>query len=334
MEKNMNRSLVAFAALAMLLAGCASHQPQPEWTINGQSKAYPASEFLSGTGVAGTMKAARQRARDNLSKVFEIEVESSGGAKGHPMASKYANMGSVRGLFRSQAGQVMQGLRIAETWENPKTHVAHALAVLSRKKAASNLRTEILRLDETTDSYLQRSHSDRDVLHKIRDAQFAVDVQVARIAYEHSLRVIDPNNAGIARRWRMKDLNDNITGLLKLVRVQAVLPANSDQRLTQDVENALGAAGFLVQVGKSADFLLDTNLSLQDLGYQGNWNWVKAVLSVTLKERKSSVVRGSYQWTIKAAGTSATDARNRVMGQIGILLNRELRDVIMRIATH
>jgi len=330
----MNRSLVSFAVLALLLAGCASHRPQPEWTISGQSKAYPASEFLSGTGVASDMKAARERARDNLAKVFEIEVESADGAKGQAAASEYANMGSVRGLFRSQSGYVMRGLRIAETWENPETHVAHALAVLSRKEAASNLRTEIQRLDETTDSYLQRSHSDRDVLHKIRDAQFAIDVQVARIAYEHSLRIIAPSDVGIARRWRMKDLNDNITGLLKLVQVQAVLPANSDPRLTQDVENALSGAGFLVAVGGKADFLLDTNLAMQDLGYQGSWNWVKAVLSVTLKERKTNVVRGSYQWTIKAAGTSSADARDRVMGQIGILLNKELRDVIVRIATH
>ncbi len=304
--------------------------------MSGRSAAYPASKYLSGTGVANNAQVARTRALSNLTTGFELELTTATerGGSNRLAASRYANLASVRTIIQGESSRMVRGIRVADTWENPETHVAHALAVLSRKQAAANLRSEIQRMDDMINTYLQRSHTDSDVLHKIRDAQLALNSQVARGAYERSLRVVDVDGQGVAPRWEIQTLDDNLEGLFKLVRVQAKLPDNADPRLSEYVQQALGNAGFLVDVGANADFILDTNLSMQDLGYQNNWQWMRGVLSVKLREREGNVERGSYQWAIKAAGSSVADAQDRIVRQVGVLLNRELRDVIVRIASH
>lgn len=323
------KRFAATCTVLALIGACASHAPQPKWTLTGRSDAYPVAEYLTGTGVANSLAVARQRARSNLSKVFEVEIDS-----GTRNAGPYANAAMAKDIIKDHDKKVIQGIRIAETWKNPETHVAHALAVLSRKQAADNLRAEITRLDDSTDIWLQRSHADADVLHKIRYAQLALNAQVARGAYDRSLRAVSVNKQGVKPRWELSLLNDNLDGLVKLVRVQPQVPNDADPRLIEQVERALAHAGFLVDAGKDADFVLDTRLNFQDLGFRDNWQWQRGVLSVVLKQREGNTVRGSYQWSIKAAGSSADDARERIVKQVGILLNKELRDVIVRIATH
>jgi hypothetical protein len=328
MEKRMKR-LAAMCSILALVAGCASHSPQPDWTRTGRSSEFPPARYLTGTGVANNVSAASQRAQANLTKVFEVEIDSGTGNGG-----KYANAAMAKGIIKGHDTKVNHGIRIAETWVNPDTHVAHALAVLSRKQAADNLRAEITDLDDNTDIWLQRSHADADVLHKIRYAQLALNSQVARSAYDRSLRAVAVNGQGMKPRFELSLLNDNLDSLLKLVRVQPQVPADADPRLIEAAEQALAHAGFLVGAGKEADFILDTRLNMENLGFRDNWQWQRGVLSVVLKERQGNKVRGSYQWAIKAAGSSADDARERIVKQVGILLKKELRDVIVRIATH
>src|ERR1019366_645792 len=73
----MKMKLSAFAIFTLMLSlllGCASRQPaQPDW-IAGDSANYKSSQYLIGRGQAATQEEAKDRARADLSKIFQVAV--------------------------------------------------------------------------------------------------------------------------------------------------------------------------------------------------------------------------------------------------------------------
>src|SRR5690606_36438917 len=59
--------------LAVGLAGCASSAVTPDW-VSGAAGKYPPSRYLVGRGEAEGGEEARDRARADLAKVFEVRV--------------------------------------------------------------------------------------------------------------------------------------------------------------------------------------------------------------------------------------------------------------------
>ena len=64
-------AVLGFALLAE--GGCATRSTMPDW-INGASHKYPSEQYLIGRGQAATEEEARDRARADLAKIFEVSV--------------------------------------------------------------------------------------------------------------------------------------------------------------------------------------------------------------------------------------------------------------------
>lgn len=331
----MNKFLAPLLGCALLTAGgCASQPSQPDW-VTGNSQKYQAEQYLIGRGQADKPEEAKDRARADLAKIFEVSVavdsedvqsfsqKTEGKAEGKKAAGDYTAQATRRIVTRTD--QMIQGIQIVELWQGPVTKMHHALAVLPRLQAGTGLRQEIERLDAATRKYLEQARASSDILIKIGAANQALEAQIERAAYQKSLRVVDPTGRGAESEWNTAKLNADLTDLLKRVRVAPRMAPGAPEGLSTVVSGALAAAGFLIETGEKPDYILHAKLPLEDLGLQQGWYWQRGVLEITLTEVATSRVRGSKRWDIKVSAQQQETARQRVLDQAGTILKKELR---------
>lgn len=323
--------------LVFVVAGCASSRP--DWTDSGKSEQYPSNRYLTGIGTATDLESAKDRARANLAKVFSANISevtediTRHTSKRGSGAEQLFNDERVERIISSRTEHVLTGSSIAETWQEQKTNTYYVLATISRSQAENNLLQEITRLDDATRIYVNRAQKERDILRKIRAASNAVDAQVARLAFQRNLRIVDASGRGAPTKWKISKLNSDLERLLHRVRISPQVVNDTAGALRTSTSAALSMAGFQVSDSKTAEFVLESRFDLENIGYRDKWYWTRGVLEVTLKERATGHERGSARWPLKAAGTSSNDAEQRIATKADLLLKRQLRDTIIKFAT-
>src|SRR5665811_818329 len=131
----MKMKLSAFAIFTCvfsLLSGCASQHPtQPDW-IAGDSASYKSAQYLIGRGQATTQEEAKDRARADLAKIFQVAVTADS-----EDVQKFKSVPAGPGEYESHASrritshteQIIRGIQIAELWKDPTTDTFHVLAI-------------------------------------------------------------------------------------------------------------------------------------------------------------------------------------------------------------
>src|SRR5690349_104932 len=121
---------------AGVLAGCATAASTPDW-VSGPAAKYPAGQYLIGRGEAASGEDARDRARADLAKTFQVDVavESEDVQAFRAAAGGGQYEGSSTRRVATRTEQLVEGVEIAETWRDPKSGTYHALAALPRQKA-------------------------------------------------------------------------------------------------------------------------------------------------------------------------------------------------------
>lgn len=333
----MQKLAIAFVCV-LVLAGCAGqHGARPDW-VGATSDKYKPSQYLVGRGQAATEEDAQNRARAEVAKIFEVSIDvasedtqsfrsvSAGGN------SESSDAASVTRTISARTHQVVQGIHIAEIWQDPQTKTYYALAVLPRTSAAHGLREEIARLDDATRRYLALARGETDVLRKIGAAHRALDAQGERAQLQKSLRVVDLGGRGIESEWSVAALRADLDALLKRVRIAPTIAAGAPPELATALSGGIAAAGFDVAPDAQAPYAMEATLQLEDLGARDGWHWQRGVLEIKLSERSSGRVHGSRRWEIKAAGADAASARQRAFDQIDTVLKNELRATVIGFA--
>ncbi|MBI5626599.1 MAG: LPP20 family lipoprotein, partial [Nitrosomonadales bacterium] len=255
----MKRSaFVIFALMLSLLSGCASQSPAtPDW-IAGDSVQYKSAQYLIGRGQAATQEEAKDRARADLSKIFQVAVEAVS-----EDVQKFKTGPAAQGQYESQASrritthtsQIIRGIQIAELWQDSATKNYHALAILPRLQTAASMRQQINQLDEATGNHIEQSRKNSDLFLKIAAASHAVDSQQERESLQKSLQVVDPTGRGSESQWNLAKLNSDLDDLLKRVRIASQVAAGSTPGLAEVVSGALAKAGFMIETGQNPDFV-------------------------------------------------------------------------------
>ena len=333
----MKLTFLAFvAAIALMLGGCASKPTQPDW-IAGDSAKYQSAQYLTGRGQAGTQEEAKDRARADLAKVFQVAVvadsedvqsfktDSAGGA------GQYEGQASRR--ITTRTDQIVRGIQIAEFWQDPTTRNHHALAVLPRLQAAASLRQQISQLDDGVKSNIEQSRKNADLFLKIAAANRALDLQQERDGLQKSLQVVDITGRGSETQVSSTKLKADLDELLKRVRVGTQVSSDSAPGLADVVSGALAQAGFMIETGDHPDFVLKARLNLTDMGLIGGWFMQRGTLELTLSEAGNGRVRGAKRWPIKSSATDKDTAAKRALDQADDVLKRELGATIIEMAT-
>jgi len=324
---------------SLLAAGCASFRNggTPDW-VTGKSARYPDSRYLIGRGQAADAETARNRARADLAQIFETSVKvetsdvtrfsSSGGEGGRGQAESQISRNIV-----TRTDQIVQGIQIAELWQDPKTGANHALAILPRQQAANGLRQEIERLDATTRSYVEQARNTQDLLLRTAAADRALESQAARDAIQKMLRVVDLTGRGVEPEFNSGKLAADLDALLKRVRVRPQALSGEDPELEAMLSGGLSAAGFAPAAASEATYVLMGSLRLDDMGLLEGWYWTRGLLEVRLTDVASGKVRGTRRWEVKGSARDKATARRRARDEADAILKRQLRATILGFAT-
>ena len=327
----------AFAALAFalpFLAGCASKPTTPDW-VAGNSTQYNSTQYLIGRGHAATQEEAKDRARADIAKVFQVAVVSS---SEDVQRSKSDSTGGpqfeqqVSRSISTRTSQIVRGIQIAELWQDPVSKTYYALAVLPRLQAAASLRQQIDQLDEATANHIEHSRKSSDLFQKIAAASQAVETEREHESLQKSLQIVDPTGRGTESKWNSSKLQSDLDELLKRVKIAPQVSADSTSGLSEVVAGALASAGFMIETGQNPDFVLQARMVLDDLGFQSGWYWQRGVLEVSLSEAATGRVRGTKRWNIKSSGSDKETAVKRALNQTDAILKQELRSTIIDMA--
>jgi LPP20 lipoprotein len=332
----MKFSAVAKMTLMFLfLSGCASNAPiTPDW-ITGDSAQYKSAQYLIGRGQAAMQEEAKDRARADLAKIFQVAVVSDS-----EDMQKYNSAAAGPGQLESQASrrittrteQIISGIQIAELWQDPATKNYHVLAILPRLQTAASLRQQIGQLDETIGGLIEQSRKNTDLFLKIGAASLAIQSQQERESLQKSLQVVDITGRGAESQRSSAKLRSDLDELLKRVRITSQVAADSTPGLAEVVSGALAHAGFMIETGQSPDFVLQAKMDLADLGFKDGWYWQRGVLEIILTEKATGRVRGTKRWIIKSNAPDKDSAVKRALNQTDSVLKQELRAAIIDMA--
>jgi len=309
---------------------------KPDW-INGDAGFYPNHQYLTATGSASKAELAKDRALGNLAKILELQIREDSNTVSDTKVNVKEGKESVSKNIRLaqqiniRTDKVVQGARIAEIYHDADVFTYHALAVLDRKQAGTNIRQEMLRLDKETESELNRSKSKTDPLLSMAALNKAVVLQLERQTLQNTLKVIDASGKGRPSKWNMSELRGELENTLQSLSIATAVDNDPIGRLGQALKSAMGNTGFPA-VNGSADFTLVASLDVQDLGFRQGWYWLRGKLSIKLVEADGKV-RGRKQWPLKVSALQRNDSESRLMTQVSKKLNAELKLVMIEFST-
>lgn len=335
----MKRLIGILVVSALVLSGC-SVNTTPDWVSNGKSGDYPSNQYLTAMAEGDNEADAGEKARIQIEKVFRARFDRK--YLDTLALGKITIDGKVQNLHAKRAeeivtdrlGKLMNGIRIAETWVNPKTRRAYALAVLPRAQAAVKLNEELYTLDRATNAFLGQVNRKSDPLDKIQLTAQAIDTQVARRSLTRTLMEVDRRGKATPPRWRLGKLSASLDGLLLQVRVSQQVEQDPTKRLDRSLVDALTIAGFYIDSSKRPEFIMRGTLELNDGGERDGWRWMNATVEVKMVESRTSRNRGKVRWSIQAAGKTEEQARQRIIAKIDSLLKSEMRGTVVKFATN
>lgn len=333
----MNTPIRALMIATILsLTACNSAKPgneRPDW-VNGNASQYPASAYLTGHGQSDNMATAKDAARGDLAKNFSVNVSeqssdtstySQNDANGTPTAK---NSLDVSRNIKTRTDQVLTGVEISQTWQDPKSLQFYALATLSRAKAGNALRQQIGDLDAGTVTSLNQAQNSTDLFDKIAAATQAVDSQQTRSGLQKELQVVDPSGMGIPSSWSLAKLQADRSALLKQLQITPAADGRDADATKKVLAGALSDSGFTVADG--ANYTMTANLDYSDMP-QGGWIWITGTLQVTMNGTDSRA-HGVRRWDLKVSGSNQALAQQRLMDQVAQDLQTDIQGTVLAFA--
>ncbi len=329
--------LLSFIVLISACAATGEHDIDlPEW-VDGKSKQRPAALYLTGIGIADNLDDAKDRARADLAKQFEVAVQERS-----QQQQEYSKLQqgeeSVESLQQSvsrqlitQTTRTVQGIEIAETWHDDVNHKHYVLAALSRNKAKQQYEQQISSLDEQSKQKLKQAENETDTLRKTAQVERAIELQLQRMSAQSALQVVDASGRGKPSNLPLGELIRIRDTLIGKIKINPIAQGQLAAKLTPIVSGNTATAGFDVTESGQADYTLLTETKLDPALKKDGLTWLRGTLQLTLRDRNNNDA-GIKRWPVKAASVSAEQSEQRLLNDIDKILKNELRAAVLGFA--
>jgi hypothetical protein len=326
--------------LSLLITACSftsvvDPSARPDW-VNGQSKKYASLLYLSGQGSALTSDDAKDRARIDLAKQFEVELKESGqqtqtftSEKADGETLKSLNQKISRQLF-THTSRTLKGVEIAEQWYDPTRNTHYALAILSRNKTRQRLEQELKTLDQKSQQRLLQSKAEAALLRRAALVQLAINAQQQRIAVQSSLQVVDPAGFGKPANLSLAELVRSRDNLLQQVRILPLASGDMSNNLEEIVSSATASTGLLIN-NNNYDYQLKIQTLLDPVLEKNGWFWLRGTMEINLIDTAGNNV-GVKRWPLKVSSIDIKRTQQRLLSEASKILKEELRDVLLDFA--
>jgi hypothetical protein len=330
-----NLKHIFICSLIVMLFACASTGKQskrPDW-VDGESRKYSDNSYLIGRGVSSNLDDAKDRARVDIAKVFEVALIEYGKDKQEYQQltqdgeSEVNSSQHVIRVIRTQTKKVVEGVEIPEIWQDEQGQY-YALAVLNRKQARKRLKDEIKRLDEATNIVMGRVIASSDRLAEIARLTQAMELQNERAVALSSLQIVNPSGKGVAVVWNVTKLERRLAEVMGAIFIYPQLLNEDHKPLLTILASAITEAGFKSTEINPWHYMLAVDLTLEEPTVQNGWTWIRGTLEIILRTGDGNVI-GNKRWPIKASSTQETLVYERLYNQAANTLNKELRGAIV-----
>lgn len=302
----------------------------PDWVRGGSSK-YPNTLYITGVGQAASLADAKNRARADVAKVFEVVIheQTQSNMQYVSNASGEEISQQVQSSVSTRTDKVLSGVEIGDTWRDPQSGQYFALAVLNRNHSAHAFRVQIESLDSDTQIRLDKAKKSSDILDKVANDYAALTAQLERSGLQRSLQVVDQSGMGIPPQWELARLSTDLREDMSHIRITT--RANGPDGFAEQVNGVLGRTGFLVKPGDRPDFTLSATLDMGKPLLRNGWYWINARMEILLSDAQARI-RGSKRWNIKESATSEDLAKRRAIDKAVSILQEELRPTLLGFA--
>lgn len=325
-------AVIAMLSTLALLAGCAGQvkpeNARPDW-VDGPSAQYPAKGWLLGRGTADSQSKAADRARADLAKTFSVRVDavSRDVSRYESGAAGTQNTQQTERSVETRTDQVLQGANIADYWTNPKTGEVYALAVLSRSRAGQILRSQIADLDAHIHGLVQQAGAAREPLRQASFLGRAMAVAGKRADLNRELEAVALTGQGMPTPYSLDRLATRRADVLSSVRLSTAAGGPDGDAIQPLLASALAVTGLHDTPGAERQLL--TQLTVTALPKRNGWYWERGVVQMTLTDAQGGVI-ASDRWPVKASATDAATAHQRLLSQVGELLNKQMLPFLER----
>jgi len=335
---SLYRNLFLLLFMSLFAACSTSGSKQPDW-INAGSDKYPANAYLLGRGQSDNRALAQDRARSDLSKIFQLRVieesEDIVTYESQSLAAKETGKtaSSASRYITTQTDQIVEGIHIAELWQDPANKQFHALAMLNRNQAANDLRQAIHNQDTATEHEIIFARQQDNLFSQLGHASRAIAIQSSRYENQRVLKIIDPTGMGIPPVYNLTSLRTDRDNLLQRVHIELRLLNDPIGGVEPILQGALAKAGFRHDTTNKANYRMEADLQLDGFTDNSGWYWYRGSMQINLLSKAVDQSQGSHRWDIKVAAQSPGTAAQRARDMIDKTLNAELRDVIIGFGT-
>ncbi len=281
------------------------------------AKGYPEAEYLSAVGLGQSEPEAKNRAKAELSRIFESRIRSETLDR---MLSVLASSGaeqfeqSVESKVRVESDVELKGVEIARVVKEKSMY--KALAVLERAKANTEWRRRISEIDSQADGHMSTYRSAATTLARYRALREVSDLWVEREVFASRINVLgfsappSPFDAGMVYR--------------QIPVIRADMPVLIDIRseysdvIRDSVGEALGKRGFVMTLEESeAAVIVDGTIIVEpvDISHP-QWKYARATASLSVIDAENGQSVSDISEARRTAHVSANEAAEQAVRKL------------------
>ena len=312
----------------LLLGLSTAFAQRPDW-LQGTSKKFPAGYYLVGVGSGKTRDAAENQARAGIAKNFKVQINATTGVVSTETLKRKdettTGESEEKTVSDVEVGvrKTMEGVEIAEVYEDPSTGTIHALAVLKRSKAQAILEDQIQELDTEIVSLGKEADEAADKIEKLRLMLRRKTLMVSREELNADYRVVDPASQSVPAPFSLEKERSRIASFLKnkfLVGMSA--SGDESARLLQPAMKYLSGKGISTKkVTPANEAAMDVIVTLEtDLDPSSepvdDWYYCRWKLDMTATDQKTGNALVNETKSGRAGQLTPKDSRKKAVTEM------------------
>lgn len=306
---------------------------RPDW-IDGQSRHYPSSMYLTGVGYAPDRQTSEDRARAEIAKIFHAKIDAKtrtyqeylqtvSGSK-----TKTTDSVAIEDITKVSTQKVLSGVRVVQVYQQTKPEpLYYALAVLDRSQAKEILQSKIRELDQNLGRLVSLSRQETDKLSKIKYLKASVEEYILRDAYNTELRIVNPSGQGIPSQVSFTEMKRQLSdALLRDFFIAVSVKGSRAIEIRQALVEALNQKGFSVldDLGR-ASVLARGTVEINPIEQKSSeWKFVRWKAYFDLVDQQGGAVFGSVKKTGREGHLTIPQAEERAVRKMRKLLAAEI----------
>lgn len=308
----------------------------PEWTQNGNIPMYPQTAYITGIGSADDIDSAKDRARGEISKVFSTDIQATtmitesertvSNAKGSTTESASDAAEDLRAVSK----KTLEGIEIAEVWQDKNSFRWYALAVLERAKIRRIYRDKLDEVEEQLSIYEKKIDEANTNMDKALAALKIKPLLKTKSSLEQDLKVIG-GSGSFSGLENVSALQQKAEAAIAALGVYVeVVPANI--RIQTEVSKTLTSLGMRVsKTADSADISVRCEAELSpfaDPTPGSRWKWYTGEASVSLTDVKAGKDIVTFNVSSKKSNVSENQAKASAEKDLGKKIGNGINDAI------